>query len=64
MKKKIKDLTLLEASKICCSIKSCDNCPLHFIGSWCAGDFCSTDIEKKFPNDIEKEVEVEVDDLR
>ena len=60
MKKKIKNLTLLEASKICHSVKSCDECPLIFekTNIVCAADFCGTDIEKKFPNEIEKEVEV------
>ena len=60
MKKKIKNLTLLEASKICRSVKCCDDCPLRF-GTFynkCAADFCAYDIEKEFPNEIEKKVEV------
>lgn len=59
MKKKIKDLTLLEASKICCST-SCHKCPLRFDKSnnWCGCDFGGMDMEKHFPYEIEKEVEV------
>lgn len=59
MKKKIKDLTLVEASKICCS-NDCENCPLNIdkLNGWCSADFAGINVEKVFPNEIEKEVEV------
>ena len=58
MKKKIKDLTLLEANKICCSSNDCSKCPLNFDWQWCGCEFNGIDIKKSFPNEIEKEVEV------
>ena len=59
MKKKIKDLTLAEISKICCS-NSCVECPLWLDKKnlWCCAEFAGMDVEKSFPNEIEKETEV------
>ena len=60
MKKKIKDLTIIEASKICCS-NSCNKCPLRFDKkeTWCGADFAGIEIEKHFKHEIESEVEVD-----
>ena len=57
MKKKIKDLTLVEAGKICCS-SDCDNCPLNFDkeNRWCGTDFSGMDLEKTFKKELEKEI--------
>ena len=50
MKKKIKDLTLLECKAICCD-NECSTCPLWFAGN----SLCYKDLKTK----EEKEVEVD-----
>lgn len=54
MKKKIKDLTIKEASRICVKFKYCINCSLFSLTNG-----CMVDITKDDNDDEEKEVEID-----
>lgn len=57
MKKKIKDLTLKEARKICLTVDNCEKCPLNYgYAKWC--HLAKLEIEENKNLDLEKEVEV------
>lgn len=59
MKKKIKNLTPKEKSKICSSYtNNCTNCPLYF-GSSDFESYCYLNVDEEFLN---KEIEVEDDE--
>ena len=62
MKKKIKDLTLLEANKICLKPKKkgCEECPLCLDTPYCLLDTLEGDyFTDKYRDQIEREVEVD-----
>ena len=50
MKKKIKELSMLEINKICAEHPDCKNCPL---------DFCAMNKNSHKKLNLEKEIEVE-----
>lgn len=60
MKKKIKDLTLLEANKICSKHKNCGICPLSLKAPFCLLDTLEgSNFTDKYRDEIEREVEVD-----
>ena len=59
MKKKIKDLTLIEANKYCL-LRNCENCPFADEKEYCLLDFIAGNyIEKLFKEILEREVEID-----
>ena len=59
MKKKIKDLTLVEANKYCLS-RDCENCPFKDEEECCLLEYIGgRDIERMFKDILEREVEVD-----
>lgn len=63
MKKKIKDLTLLEKHNICIKNLSCENCPLYLNKLWlrvCLDDLSF--MEKEIKKRLNQEIEVEEDE--
>ena len=58
MKKKIKDLTLVEASKYCLS-RNCENCPFKDEEEYCLLEYINGyRIETMFKDVLEREVEI------
>ncbi len=59
MKKKIKDLTIIEVNKYCRS-KKCENCSFVSDDKYCLLHYISTDsLEKWFAKALETEVEID-----